>query len=209
MVSNVITLETVVDYDDVYYYNVNIPLFGTANATMKLAGDGTLTEATTNVDTTKLAEEIPLSEFLTKKLKLEPKMETSTAFTASTVRVPPRFAKCKAQGAPEGERRLTIERKQAGYVYTLSRLCGPDKDKAASGQGHDAAGTDQSTAGIGTGNTNVAQTSCDQPITFPIGKGVSITRTVLGEGDKKEEKKKDPNTATFTGSLVLPEAKGK
>jgi hypothetical protein len=62
---------TKVDYSNTYYFNSQTPPFGTAAATVKLAEDGTLTEASGNVDASKLADLIPLKEFLTKKLKLE------------------------------------------------------------------------------------------------------------------------------------------
>ena len=179
MISNVIKQETVVDYDNVYYYNVTIPAFGTANATLKLAGDGTLTEASSAVDTTKLADVIPLAEFLTKKLHLEQKEKPQTAafIIPPAGKRPEGYDECKSKGPHN----LMIENKQVGYVYTLSRKCSMNNGK------------------------NV----CDQAITFPNAEGVSITRTVLGGGDKKEEKKMESNTATFSGSLVLPEAKEK
>ena len=53
--------ESVVDYENPLYFNARIPLFGTATATAKLAPDGTLSEATSTVDSTKLADAIPLN----------------------------------------------------------------------------------------------------------------------------------------------------
>lgn len=68
---------TLVDYDKPYYFNATIPAFGTATATAKLAPDGTLTEATSTVDSTKLAELIPLKELLLSKLGLEKTGQTA------------------------------------------------------------------------------------------------------------------------------------
>ena len=51
---------TKVDYSNTYYFNSQTPPFGKAAATVKLAEDGTLTEASGNVDASKLADLIPL-----------------------------------------------------------------------------------------------------------------------------------------------------
>ena len=70
LISNDTSVVTVVDYDHLYYFNSKVPPFGTSSATIKLAGDGTLTEASSTVDTTKLADLIPLKELLVDRLGL-------------------------------------------------------------------------------------------------------------------------------------------
>jgi hypothetical protein len=49
--SNEITPETYVDYSTTYYYNSKKPLAGTSQATVQLAADGTLTQASAQVET--------------------------------------------------------------------------------------------------------------------------------------------------------------
>nr|WP_278346645.1 hypothetical protein [Alteromonas macleodii] len=70
LISNKSTYESVVDYDSKYYFNTTVPFFGTTTSSVTLATDGTLTTGTSTVDTTKLADVIPLNEYLLKKFKL-------------------------------------------------------------------------------------------------------------------------------------------
>lgn len=69
-ISNKAAYESIVDYSKVYYFNTIVPPFGTTTGSVTLAADGTLTTGTSTVDTTKLAEVIPLNEILLKKFKL-------------------------------------------------------------------------------------------------------------------------------------------
>lgn len=50
LVSNVNKVETTVDYRDPYYFNAHRPLIGTAKADIKLATDGTMGEASAEVE---------------------------------------------------------------------------------------------------------------------------------------------------------------
>jgi len=70
LISNKAKYESVVDYDSKYYFNTTVPFFGTTTGSVTLATDGTLTTGTSTVDTTKLADVIPLNEYLLKKFKL-------------------------------------------------------------------------------------------------------------------------------------------
>lgn len=71
MASNSSSYEPIVDYNKLYYFNARVPLFGTTKASTKLAADGTLTEVSTSVDYSKLAELIPLKELLIDRWGLE------------------------------------------------------------------------------------------------------------------------------------------
>lgn len=102
LLSNVTEPITEVDYSTVYYYNARTPVFGSTSATIKLAADGSLTEASSSVDSTKLAEEIPLAEFLTKAFGLP-----VSAVAGTTTR------------------ELSVSVTRRGYVYTLTKLHDP------------------------------------------------------------------------------------
>lgn len=69
-ISNKSSYDSIVDYDNVYFFNTTVPFFGTTTGSVTLAADGTLTTGTSTVDTTKLAEVIPLNELLLKKFNL-------------------------------------------------------------------------------------------------------------------------------------------
>ncbi|RLL49135.1 hypothetical protein D8Y20_13295 [Mariprofundus sp. EBB-1] len=56
MVSNSAERKVVVDYSKPYYFNAKIPLFTSTTSSMTLASDGTLSEASSTIDTTKLAD---------------------------------------------------------------------------------------------------------------------------------------------------------
>lgn len=71
MISNRSEVVIGVDYNTKYYFNSKSPPFGTSSATIKLAADGTLTEATSTIDSTKFADLVPLKELLVDKLGLE------------------------------------------------------------------------------------------------------------------------------------------
>lgn len=63
-------MEARVDYLKQYYVNVTRPLVGSASATAKLATDGTLTEATGEVEDSTLStllDLLPINAFLTSK----------------------------------------------------------------------------------------------------------------------------------------------
>ena len=70
LVSNTATMEARVDYLKQYYVNVTRPLVGSASAAAKLAADGTLTEATGEVEDSTLStllDLLPINAFLTSK----------------------------------------------------------------------------------------------------------------------------------------------
>jgi hypothetical protein len=71
MESNSSSYDAIVDYSKLYYFNALVPAFGTTTASTKLASDGTLTEVTSSVDSSKLAELIPLKEILIDRWGLE------------------------------------------------------------------------------------------------------------------------------------------
>ncbi len=64
-----------VDYSDQYYINARVPLAGSANLSTKVAADGSLTEATTQVQNTALQtilQSLPISTLITGGLGLTP-----------------------------------------------------------------------------------------------------------------------------------------
>ena len=70
LVSNTATMEARVDYLKQYYVNVTRPLVGSASAKATLAPDGTLTEATGEVEDSTLStllDLLPINSFLTSK----------------------------------------------------------------------------------------------------------------------------------------------
>lgn len=64
---NTTSYEAIVDYENPYYFNATVPPFGTTTASLKLAPDGTLSEVSSTVDSSKLADLIPLKELLVDK----------------------------------------------------------------------------------------------------------------------------------------------
>lgn len=101
LLANTVTLGTEVDYGTTYYFNSKTPPFGTASGTIELDKDGTLSTGTAAVDSTKLADLLPLKEFLASKL------------------VP-----VDDDAEPESARpqvRVTVRAKPKGYLYVLQR----------------------------------------------------------------------------------------
>ena len=101
---------TVVDYTNTYYFNTAVPAFGTASATAELAADGTLTKATSSVDSSKLADLIPLKELLVDKLGLSPPLAELDSKLAAMI-------------VPVHKTAISIGRD--GYNYTLTKLHPP------------------------------------------------------------------------------------
>ena len=71
LLTNSSSYVTIVDYQNQYYFNATVPPFGTTTASIELAADGTLSKASSVVDSTKLADLIPLKELLIDKWGLE------------------------------------------------------------------------------------------------------------------------------------------
>ncbi len=102
--SNSSAYETMVDYGKLYYFNATIPPFGTTTATAKLSPDGTLSEASSTVDASKLADLIPLKELLVDKWGLDKKSDVSGL-----------------TNKPQKDYSLTISINVNGYKYTLTK----------------------------------------------------------------------------------------
>jgi hypothetical protein len=64
LVGNSIEPLVEVDYGTRYAYNVHAPLIGTGNSLVELGGDGTLKKADAKVDSSKLADVLPIEEVL-------------------------------------------------------------------------------------------------------------------------------------------------
>lgn len=107
--ANSSSYEAVVDYENTYYFNASVPPFGTTTASMKLAPDGTLTEVSSAVDTTKLAEVIPLQKLLMEKLGLGA--------------AAPAILEDQAKKAKKAEKdySLTLSANVNGYKYNLTK----------------------------------------------------------------------------------------
>jgi hypothetical protein len=114
LVSNGTELTTEVDYSKVYYYNAQVAPFSSAEASVKLAADGSLSEVSAKADTTKLADVIPLGGLLSKELGLA----ASGGGAAAKIVLPP---------AQNRELIITITRR--GYSYTLTKLLPPDSSR--------------------------------------------------------------------------------
>lgn len=105
LVSNTTDLIAEVDYTKLYTYNAFVPVFGSAEASIELAADGSLTKASSKADTGKLADELPIAALLTKAFGL-------AAAAGLTATVP--------------TKELTVSITRHGYLYTLTKLRGPD-----------------------------------------------------------------------------------
>jgi len=70
IISNTFETVATVDYSTKYYFNTRIYPFSTNDSTITISDKGTLTEASNNIDTTGLAEVIPLNDFLLDKLSI-------------------------------------------------------------------------------------------------------------------------------------------
>lgn len=102
--SNSSSYEAIVDYSNLYFFNATVPPFGTTSASATLASDGTLTEVSSTVDSSKLAELIPLKELLIDKLGLE-----EIAGVAMAVPAPRNFS-------------FTLSININGYKYNLTKF---------------------------------------------------------------------------------------
>lgn len=111
MESNISSYKVIVDYENPYYFNANIPLFGTATATAELATDGTLTKATSTVDSTKLADSIPLKELLLDKWGLVAEFSPENT-TGGLNDLPP---------ATQRNHLITISISTNGYKYSITK----------------------------------------------------------------------------------------
>lgn len=108
------TAEAVVDYSTTYTYNVRRPWAGTTSATLKLNSDGTLGEATAEVEDKTfetIASLIPLKEFLTGEFVDVPAASEAVAMT----------------GGEESDRagepfRILLTVKTTVFRYTLSKV---------------------------------------------------------------------------------------
>jgi len=110
-ISNKATYESIVDYSKIYYFNTTVPPFGTTTGSVTLAADGTLTTGTSTVDTTKLAEVIPLNEILLKKFKLGDYLPSVTSTDKSNTKSKP----------PIPTPILTISINKKSYQYNLTK----------------------------------------------------------------------------------------
>ena len=95
LIGNTVEPLAVADYDRRYAYNVRAPFIGSAGSMLELAADGTLRKADAKVDTTKLADVLPISDLLTVALG---------AFLVEGM---------------GGDRQLSLREK--GYTYTFTK----------------------------------------------------------------------------------------
>ena len=70
LIGNTVEPLAVADYGQRYAYNVQAPFIGTASSMFELGADGTLRKAEAKVDSTKLADVLPISDLLTTALGL-------------------------------------------------------------------------------------------------------------------------------------------
>jgi hypothetical protein len=98
LVSNTSVEEAKTDYGRLYYFNTYVPPLATSTASVDICGDGTLTKASSTVDTTKLADVIPFKDVLLKAFGVE----------------------AMVKGEPE-RRRLSLRLSIDGYRYQLTK----------------------------------------------------------------------------------------
>ncbi|KAA3608622.1 MAG: hypothetical protein DWQ01_10990 [Planctomycetota bacterium] len=110
LIGNSVAQATAVDYSELHYFNVKIPPFASATASIKLHKDGTLSEANSSVDLSHQAEVIPAKEFFMEKLGL---------------------VKALDDPSKEPVMRLVLRVERRGFLYELVRdwpLSSPDPD---------------------------------------------------------------------------------
>lgn len=107
LLGNTSSIKSYVDYSQKYYFNTKTPPFGTTAATVKLAADGTLSEASSTIDSTKLAELLPIKDLLVDQLGLLKTDEDPAA----------KFALASSDKPP-----LLITVYRDGYLYKLVKF---------------------------------------------------------------------------------------
>ncbi len=175
MVSNVYIPEVIVDYTQTFLFNSKVYPFSTTNTNITMAANGTLTSATNNVDTTKLADLIPLNEFITDKLKIGAEATSDDDDTGtSTTDDGGAFASLVDAGGAGGANRsyqLTFSTEIKGFQYTLTK----------------------------THEYHPCDTSTCTPLKL-TGDGVSVVRTPIGT----TKPKKDDKSFKISGKITPP-----
>lgn len=113
MISDTAVLETYVDYDQVFYINTKRAWSGSSNATIVLAGDGTLTKAEAKIDDTTfqtVLSVLPVSAYLSKTLGLVSEPEVKKALQPEE---------------PPVRTRIRLAVKSTFYVHTFFRFVYP------------------------------------------------------------------------------------
>jgi hypothetical protein len=120
LVSNKWAIETIVDYSTKYYLNSKMPWFGTSSLTQKLSANGTLSEATSTVDS-------QLDELATALSGLAtPLASIKVAKIASVSDIDADAKALKDAKAPKGgdkqvEMKYTLKVEEKGHVYTFRK----------------------------------------------------------------------------------------
>jgi hypothetical protein len=134
VVSNTYETKTIIDYSKPYYFNSKIYPFTKSNTQFTLSDKGTLTTASNDVDTTGLADVIPLNDFLIDKLGLGEETiidntpDSTETETLSAVNLNKMNLKLKQireskslTNTPEVEHQLTFKTELKSLVYTVKK----------------------------------------------------------------------------------------
>jgi hypothetical protein len=106
--SNSVTVDSVVDYTKQYFLNVTSYPFTSSTSNFELNADGTLSKGGATIDTTKLADVIPLNSYLSKVVEhIAPKVAVAAGLAG-------------AAAVPRYKIQLSIS--EQGYQYTLTKI---------------------------------------------------------------------------------------
>ena len=111
----------IVDYNQMYYFNSTIPPFGTTTAHIELNSDGTLTKADSTVDTTKLAEVLPVKDLLLDRLGLVPP-PAAVPDDAEAADLDELRDSCGLTDDERQKRGVDVSVELDGYSYTLTKM---------------------------------------------------------------------------------------
>lgn len=177
VLQNTFELTTIVDYSTTYYYNVKVPPFGKAETSYKISPDGTMTEASSMVDNTKLADLIPLNEFILDKLMITTS-ESENAITGTS----------SGPEDPQQQMQILIKivAEQKGYKYLLTH----DYDIEAGNTILENCKKDVTSDGY-----------CIEPLREENAQSIKVSNINSNNSAKKEDNSKGIN---FHGSIELP-----
>jgi hypothetical protein len=192
IISNYYKTKMIVDYSKKYYLNTKIYPFTNTNSNITIAANGTLTNATNNVDSTNLAEVIPLNDFLTEKLKLgeaEP-ISMDEEENNKIVLALKSTSKNTTKARKTIEFKLSISTKESGFLYTITQEyngqeCNPETGKC----------TDP-----------IVRNPCTEKACNPLkitDSGISVVRSKIGT----KTQKKDDKSYKINGSITPPKNK--
>ncbi len=196
IVSNTYETKTIVDYSKPHYFNSKIYPFTKSNTQFTLSDKGTLTTASNDVDTTGLADVIPLNDFLIDKLGLGEETiiddapdstDTETLSAVNLNKMNLKLAKIRDSQSltikPEIKHQLTFKTELKSLIYTIKKTH------------YD----------LDCSNPESGTYSLCKPLNL-MTDGASVTRKTNNKKEKAE-KKEDDKSYQFSGKFTPPKTK--